>query len=63
MTETKCDSLNSQNIKLSNWSSYKRISSTLCNSMSIAYSSLMIFLESFFLLSILMIYKLKQFKL
>lgn len=33
------------------------------NSMSIAYSSLMIFLESFFLLSILMIYKLKQFKL
>ena len=31
--------------------------------MSIAYSSLMIFSEFFFLLSILMIYKLKQFKL
>ena len=31
--------------------------------MSIAYSSLMIFSESFLLLSILMIYKLKQFKL
>ena len=63
MTETKRDSLNSQNIKLSNWSSCKRISSTLCNSMPIAYSSLIIFLESFFLLSISMIYKLKQFKL